>query len=1252
MVKFERYKDSALYTSSSNTAVFGWWGFLITKELHELPKGPISLADALGNEEWKGTLVYVAANATKIPENAQGFIKQIIAILDQYFNDGALIFLPSGEIDEINPQKLKTVIPLSRAGKVTPNSAPTVTLTGLAGVSADINPQVELSVPPEGDNEYILFRPTGSNAAVTLGGPLAPTVGIPPDLTAKLHFAGSANGAFSFSLLINENSLNPALNLGFQVLIPNPKPNGDDVVPQLAALLPLAEASPQSLTTVGFSAQVNIVNPNNQVAQASPTVFYFTGMNGLRSEQPNTKLSSYYRTNYGKKVTLIPVVDAADGQQPAGLVINPGYRQTTLPQNGFRFSPVGDFKMVVEKAEPGQPQKLLCGLSGTETIAFRPEIDGNQAGTRLRFASNRPANASQFPLKAVSPVGPPIDPKACLLDSRYETSWASLVTGPAKPSRRSVAADLSWPAHYSAAPKGAELFGKIDGGLADSGLLNPCDPGVTLDGSVVFPMFPFAGFKGADGVQDPTSGQLELLERQILSPTRKGAINSAHPKSSRSAHVSLFPQIARVATDGDGLTNTTTPTGFITRYSSDGTWKQLLLSQVQEQSGSVTRQMGFTDLQADLQAAFQTSDQFLIIANNKSLGTPAFGAFMPPSHEDIYDKKLFYNAINIGKWNFRVQTGEKNKYGDYRDVIIVKGVKGKIFDIDPSTKEVSKDSLVLSPEKWTMKDTFAAPNPPDLSELVQLSNWLVDYCQAAYDKRDNPFFANFVKIIKAENWMGVLILKAEVENVPTDLAGILAGVKDPSDFYAHHIGIEIGQIEGKKVEQTDSSSMFGLVYYVDPRYDDTSEPHTIAPGDLSAPYDFSLLTLKTLFQNSAITKFESLAQIALNQICGSNVTEMVDEKPEGPQPNPYNALLLQGGVQKNGDAVVYSLSSKWPDRYSLANNVLKSVEIDTAQMSTRDDGVKSGQIVSWIGMSGFMNLAIIPAIKADNPEDSLPAFDIFSFGPDEGQENTLRQGLNFNNLGLQITIPPQVAGEDPPPPILAMVDNEIAFNSSGSHVREKSLYRNFQLQLLGLVSGNAKAEEKEKKSDPNSLGYLPVITQYNLRGVSSGAGGWHGLKFKLNLGTPGALAGKVNLDSSLLVAWADDSGHGGSDGSGDFQAMVGIELPGAGGGGELFSLQTVIKLSIGLIQLMYAPPVEGDEGKKGGFLLVMNQIALKLLGLEKIPPSGNVAFLLFGDPEAADSTGLGWFAMYKQDSKEQSRVTSDGSLEDSNVRKD
>ena len=91
--------------------------------------------------------------------------------------------------------------------------------------------------------------------------------------------------------------------------------------------------------------------------------------------------------------------------------------------------------------------------------------------------------------------------------------------------------------------------------------------------------------------------------------------------------------------------------------------------------------------------SFQTSDQFLVIANKKYLGDPACGTFMPPSSNDVYDRNCFYNAINIGKWNFRAETGEKNKYGDYHSVMIVKGVKGT--DLRRSTRRPERSAMTV-----------------------------------------------------------------------------------------------------------------------------------------------------------------------------------------------------------------------------------------------------------------------------------------------------------------------------------------------------------------------------------------------------------------------------------------------------------------------------------------------------------------------------------------------------------------------------
>jgi hypothetical protein len=1221
MTSFNRIGTSALYVADSNTAS-GGWGFAITRALPdgvELPAGPLTLSDALSNRTWQGTFVYVAAGPfPSADSDRQPFLDKLATFIENKGGLGAILFLADGSPGGVDAATLKTYALLNRyAARITLSWPGRIALTGVDGIQLQINPNAELSVPGEGDR---IRLDLADQPVATLVGTFPPAVQSPPDNSAQLYIGGPSSGALTFSLTVVQSSLYTQTNWGFQFLIPNASEavltDGGAPLEYVAAWLPFAAPGPAG-AFLGFTAQVNPVNPRNLIRDATRTVLWFDGTG------TDTALASFYRTNYGKQVTLTPVTGGSG--EPAGLVINDGYKSTPQ-QHGFRLAPVGDFVMAIGDAGPGTPHKLLCGLSGTETIDFLPELaSAKQDGTRLRFVANRPANIPQFPLQAASPVGPPIEAGVSLFDDTFETSWVAVVPPPTDQQRL---------AHYAAAPKGAELFGNEPAG--QPGLLGPKDPGLSLPGTVVFPMLPSAGFTPQNGVQDASAGQLEQVTREIVSPTRKGAISeSSDTVTASSAHMSLFAHTATADEAGDGLVSTTTPTGFITRFGeSDGHWKQLLLSQVQS-GAHVTRQMGFTGLDAELQSAFQTSDQFLVIANDKHLGpfVPASKDasvplwFMPPAAPPENTAPSFYNTINIGNWNFASATGTANSYGDYRSVMIVKGVKGKILDVD-AKGIVLPTSLLRSPDKWTMRDTFATPDPPDTSELGAMSNWLVDYCLTAYDKRADPYFENFANIIQDPNWTGVLILKATIEDVPSELAGILAGVKDPTDFYAHHVGIEIGQIDGKNVQQTNTTSMFGLIYYVDPRYDDSPEPHTIAPDDLSAPYDFTLLTLKALFENSAIKKFDSLAQMVLNRIFGSAVTEMVDEKPGGPKANLYNAVLLEGGLQRNGDAVVYSLASRWPNRYSLANNVLTSVEVDTAQMSTRDDGAKSGKVVSWIAMSGFMNFAVIPAPPGGTPADVLPAFDIFSFGPDTGEPDKLRQGLSFDGLGLLITIPPKDV-QHQTPPVLELVESEISFATSASHPREASIFKSFQLELLGLLSGNAAAAGSGDKSDPASLGYLPAVTQYNLRGVSSGAGGWHGLSFKLNLGTPGALAGKVNLDSSLLVAWADDSGAG--EGATDVGAFVGIELPGAGSGGDLFSLQTVIKLSIGLIQLMYVAPTK--TAPNGGFLLVLNEIALKLLGLLKIPPSGNTAFLLFGDPKAADSAGLGWLAIYNQAKK-------------------
>ena len=83
------------------------------------------------------------------------------------------------------------------------------------------------------------------------------------------------------------------------------------------------------------------------------------------------------------------------------------------------------------------------------------------------------------------------------------------------------------------------------------------------------------------------------------------------------------------------------------------------------------------------------------------------------------------------------------------------------------------------------------------------------------------------------------------------------------------------------------------------------------------------------------------------------------------------------------------------------------------------------------------------------------------------------------------------------------------------------------------------------------------------------------------------------------------------------------------GGAELISLENVLKLSFGQIRLTLDP---GDKNRAGGFLLMLTEIALKFLGLLKIPPSGSSSFYLFGNPApGAGPSSLGWYAQYAKD---------------------
>ena len=217
-------------------------------------------------------------------------------------------------------------------------------------------------------------------------------------------------------------------------------------------------------------------------------------------------------------------------------------------------------------------------------------------------------------------------------------------------------------------------------------------------------------------------------------------------------------------------------------------------------------------------------------------------------------------------------------------------------------------------------------------------------------------------------------------------------------------------------------------------------------------------------------------------------------------------------------------------------------------------------------------------------------------------------GLSFSRLALPMTY-----SEGPSPTRTIGFDaSAISFDPSRSAVRSGSLYRDLALTIDGMTSADS--------GGIDALGYEQMLL-VRLDASAPSAGGWYGLVFKVDFGTPGKLGAAVGLTARMLLAWGP-----GGDPAGTPDLAAGLSLPGMSATSPL-SLQSVLKLSVGRIILARG----GASDSTARFLLTLNDIALKALGLLKLPPNGVTNFLLFGAPEGSgDAASLGWLALYNE----------------------
>ena len=1172
----------------------------------DLPAAGLELAAALTNPVYLGTFVFSAATpAIKSEQDAASFYQLI---------QGLLPANTRGFLWAHHAEQYQDAAGLFSVDTLYINANGSVATTGLGatlvpqGLLLNVASGVALSLTGT------VLQLKASDSAVSFSGNLGPTISSPVALV-EIDFAGPLRGCLRFQaqLLQSTVMLGPdstlggglALGLRFMYLNPAAKPHPGPNPQYYTGFFPLAQTTSEAPQYLWFDISIDPTDAFNTVFATTTTlpVAYSSRRTYLNftALAPSPALYSYYTTVYGARLSLLPVTAAAPATLGARLVLAAGQDPTD-----YYLAPEGDFTLLVADVPTASRHQLMGGQQGTEFFEVTTQT-ATTAGDRLRFISGQPALAPVFPFAPASPVGPPPREHAALLTAdcaACTTAWATLLSAPGNP-----------PITYVAQPKGAALFGAASPLTTQyPDLFGHVAPGFTVlaTDSVAFPLIPYAGARverRKNNAAGFSQADLVSFENLVVSPTRRTQVARLTPAP---------PRLSLAERTAAGGKTITTPTGLLVTLPPSGDamqWSKVLLGQ---NTDGRAYELAFENPVPQLVEALQTSDLLLVAANANYLSNAASGA-------------AFANQMGIGGWRLQVNVGQRQEYGDYRNIMLIKGRRGPLYD----PRNVAR-SLVINPSSWTQPDVFAAPttglpgSPPDPRQLPNLAQWLQDYFQAAVVADEAAqqtgaarYFQKFNALAQDETWTGILFLRVDLASggLPGSLAGIVAGVTDADAFNAHHLAIDISPVKksGTDAVLEHPSTMAGLIYYVDPAFVD-APPYATLPPATAGDYDFRLLTLKVLFENTAVKSFESYAQLTIGRLFGAAVLS------SGNPANVYNNLLLTGSLQLSGGNPVYNLGTTSNNAFELDSNIIRQVAITNALLTTRDTGTAQQQAF-WFGLQGYLDYYALAYTTAEAPEEvgSDPApqhsFDLFSFGANAQGEG---RGLAFANLGIAMTYP----AATPTARTLRFDAGEVRFDLSTSTVRDASLVTNFALDEVELLRSPTLTDPSAAPAGPDTLGYLPVITDMRLDGVSGPE--WYGLKMLLRLGTPGELAGKASLNAYLLLAW-DAASTGPTH-----QASVQLQLPGTTGGASLISLQNVLKLSVGQIRLAFVPPTPPPAGSlaapgKSAFLLMFTQVALQFLGLLKIPPTGSTLFYLFGNPNAnGKASGLGWYAMYKK----------------------
>src|SRR5262249_8382333 len=227
--------------------------------------------------------------------------------------------------------------------------------------------------------------------------------------------------------------------------------------------------------------------------------------------------------------------------------------------------------------------------------------------------------------------------------------------------------------------------------------------------------------------------------------------------------------------------------------------------------------------------------------------------------------------------------------------------------------------------------------------------------------------------------------------------------------------------------EASDSSIFALISYMDPAYaaqlangGSVGSPVPAAPGD----FDFKVLSLQILFENSAINGFSSKIQITSNKWFGDGVTGLSGDL----RGSLSNSVVLNGTYEDHDGTPTFSFSAAGNNVFLLGSNILGAINVLRAQFNTlTDPDAPLGLVKSRFSFVGRMNFR------------PVKGFDLFSFGSSwSNEEPDPADGLFFSNVYINMSFDLGA----PTARTFAFDPSALVFDAKESVARPTSLYAN------------------------------------------------------------------------------------------------------------------------------------------------------------------------------------------------------------------